>query len=931
MVCNDGPTTFGQASTFEAANDTHQLLSNLHKEQKLFQADCVHRDQNLQTSDHTCNICPKDYCEISRAQGKVSNIFQMLTYENFQRAKLLSSFYGLKCHIIGVWDEEDDTCASNSKGKLKGLLLKIGLCGLLRLMFPGKSAIIFPELPELTASMEMYVCIYWHVSYAIRGVQEKLKYLKVIYCQEVKIQSQKAGKIAHSKTSDAAQKKVMRKNNSVASTEKDFRKIDMNSCSLNTWTSKNDKNKMIGIEQNNSINEQPEKAGLNEQINLGSNDENGNENLIAAYYTPDKARRIPYTGHRSDRAVFPSVGLKGDTEEIPERNESDKHSDKSVPGGDNKDASAALPPHTQETESCRTPDSSRTQGIQEVPEDVSGRDNREATEKAESYDKTDQECVEGDTNDCCSESCSEDTGANGAEVGTQQSLQTAGTDSPNFLIDEEDEGKTPKSFRSVVSFSDDNSLNSSELNTPDTEAGTTDIVQSISQADAEAQSTENGSENESVGESDQVKTDQSKDADDPCPEDTSLSESVTHRTDAGERTMSSETFSSNNDSPPNLMCEVEDCVIDVKKQLSGVLHTAPIDRGLLEGKKQSPSSQPGVPCPPTLNEQKLAPRVQSFPGQQTPGLDSPLGASQRPAEQERLELDKERSLHWTLHRFRPRDSVRSRPRHSDQAGTQTQTIPADLRQRMRQRNYRIASMLHLVSSLPVGVVELADAGLYYDEDTDEICCYKCSWRISRRGFCDVQDLANTHLCSLNTGGDVTTSQGREADREDDQTARTSEADRDVARQDCLQRGSACSEPKPVTGHSMPAVDTCFIGSSALAHVSLEEDASTETAETSELPSFCEHTTCEDSRFCINAFSEVQTRASHTGDTSHPITCASGVTSTEQVVTTANHQPAEDDDSISSFDVDYHESRTTSQSDSDTASLETESSGDEFSY
>ncbi|XP_070190323.1 uncharacterized protein [Littorina saxatilis] len=156
---------------------------------------------------------------------------------------------------------------------------------------------------------------------------------------------------------------------------------------------------------------------------------------------------------------------------------------------------------------------------------------------------------------------------------------------------------------------------------------------------------------------------------------------------------------------------------------------------------------------PDLLLKELTPTLPSFPD---PSLDE-HDAHQQPVvpfpEFQDPRVGKEpHLLHWTVTSFRPRDSVRPRPRYSPQVRTEPFTLD-NLRQRMQQRSFRIASMVHLGSSLPLGVVRLADADLYYDEDKDEMCCCNCSWRMPRTQFQDTKDPVEGHSCRGRTRGD----------------------------------------------------------------------------------------------------------------------------------------------------------------------------------
>ena len=112
-----------------------------------------------------------------------------------------------------------------------------------------------------------------------------------------------------------------------------------------------------------------------------------------------------------------------------------------------------------------------------------------------------------------------------------------------------------------------------------------------------------------------------------------------------------------------------------------------------------------------------------------------------------------KALHWTLNDFRSRDSPRLRPRYVQPFRSEPLPInPQNLHRSMQQREFRIASMVHLSASLPLDVVVLADAGLYYDEDKDEMCCCRCSWRTPRTQFLEAGDPLNSHRCSQNTEG-----------------------------------------------------------------------------------------------------------------------------------------------------------------------------------
>lgn len=99
--------------------------------------------------------------------------------------------------------------------------------------------------------------------------------------------------------------------------------------------------------------------------------------------------------------------------------------------------------------------------------------------------------------------------------------------------------------------------------------------------------------------------------------------------------------------------------------------------------------------------------------------------------------------HWSLERFRERvDTPVSRPqtRTSSSASSLTGQY---LRTRMTERVWRLGSLVHLMS-FPVGAMEMADAGWYYDEDTDDMCCYCCSLTIPRDQWSKDDNPAHIH-------------------------------------------------------------------------------------------------------------------------------------------------------------------------------------------
>ncbi|KAL8611404.1 hypothetical protein ACOMHN_014459 [Nucella lapillus] len=89
---------------------------------------------------------------------------------------------------------------------------------------------------------------------------------------------------------------------------------------------------------------------------------------------------------------------------------------------------------------------------------------------------------------------------------------------------------------------------------------------------------------------------------------------------------------------------------------------------------------------------------------------------------EKTELD------LTLFPFAPtRQHLHPRPHTAPLPATVPQTRE-ELRRRMRQQNWRIASMVHLQG---VRHVPMAEAGLYLDEDDDVFRCYYCSLEVAR--------------------------------------------------------------------------------------------------------------------------------------------------------------------------------------------------------
>ncbi|KAK7502976.1 hypothetical protein BaRGS_00005602 [Batillaria attramentaria] len=100
-------------------------------------------------------------------------------------------------------------------------------------------------------------------------------------------------------------------------------------------------------------------------------------------------------------------------------------------------------------------------------------------------------------------------------------------------------------------------------------------------------------------------------------------------------------------------------------------------------------------------------------------------------------------LHWSMLRFRERED-RSRTTQEIHPSVSAPPLTRErLHSQMTLRVWRIASMVHL-TSFPVGTVEMADAGWYYDEDTDKMCCYCCSLRIPRDNWSRDDNPAHIH-------------------------------------------------------------------------------------------------------------------------------------------------------------------------------------------
>ncbi|KAK7107649.1 hypothetical protein V1264_015538 [Littorina saxatilis] len=97
-------------------------------------------------------------------------------------------------------------------------------------------------------------------------------------------------------------------------------------------------------------------------------------------------------------------------------------------------------------------------------------------------------------------------------------------------------------------------------------------------------------------------------------------------------------------------------------------------------------------------------------------------------------------LDWLWAGFIPRDAgFRAPPRRIQQNAV---VLTRDcVRQRMRQRNFRIASMVHLPR---MDSVQMSEAGIYFDEDEDLFRCYVCSFRIPRHQWPAGEDPKELH-------------------------------------------------------------------------------------------------------------------------------------------------------------------------------------------
>ena len=84
---------------------------------------------------------------------------------------------------------------------------------------------------------------------------------------------------------------------------------------------------------------------------------------------------------------------------------------------------------------------------------------------------------------------------------------------------------------------------------------------------------------------------------------------------------------------------------------------------------------------------------------------------------------------WLIARFIPRDTRPHRPSTPPLNPNASLALTGErLRQRMSQRNYRIASMVHLPG---VRLLDMSAAGLYLDEDEDVFRCFRCSFAVPR--------------------------------------------------------------------------------------------------------------------------------------------------------------------------------------------------------
>lgn len=97
---------------------------------------------------------------------------------------------------------------------------------------------------------------------------------------------------------------------------------------------------------------------------------------------------------------------------------------------------------------------------------------------------------------------------------------------------------------------------------------------------------------------------------------------------------------------------------------------------------------------------------------------------------------------WLLHRFPPREPYRpQQPHTAPLPGTTVAQTRQEFRRRMRERNFRIASMVHLRD---VRHVPMCEAGLYLDEDDDVFRCYRCSLKVARTEWPVEEDPREVH-------------------------------------------------------------------------------------------------------------------------------------------------------------------------------------------
>ena len=118
---------------------------------------------------------------------------------------------------------------------------------------------------------------------------------------------------------------------------------------------------------------------------------------------------------------------------------------------------------------------------------------------------------------------------------------------------------------------------------------------------------------------------------------------------------------------------------------------------------------------------------------------------------------------WLIARFIPRDTRPHRPSTPPLNPNTSLALTGELlRQRMSQRNYRIASMVHLQG---FRLLDMSAAGLYLDEDEDVFRCFRCSFAVPRSRWPEEENPWEVHRrmspdCPL-VNADAQHAQGRQ--------------------------------------------------------------------------------------------------------------------------------------------------------------------------